>query len=62
MQSFRQFLQESGMIEDMPPNYQIQTWIQENRVSYHEEHGKDHGERILLAHAWKDYNRLNNKE
>lgn len=59
MIGFRDFLLESGMIQDLPPDYNITTWIHENRVSYHKEYGVDDGERRLFGKAWQDYNALN---
>ena len=56
---FRDFLLESGMIQDLPPDYTAQTWIHENREAYHKEHGKEQGERLLFSKAWQDYNALN---
>lgn len=59
MISFRTFLQESGMIQDVPPDYTIQTWVLESREEYHREHGEEHGERLLYAEAWKKFNNIN---
>lgn len=56
---FRDFLLETGIIQDLPPDYDIQSWIHENREVYHKEHGKDEGERILFSKAWQNYNAIN---
>lgn len=59
LMGFREFLLESGMIQDLPPDYGIQTWMHENRAVYHKEHGAGEGERRLFSQAWQDYNALN---
>jgi len=52
-------LLEGGIVQDIPPDFTIRTWINENRDSYHKEYGDEDGERKLFAKAWQDYNALN---
>lgn len=62
MLSFRDFLLESGLIQDLPPNYEVQTWMKENREIFHKKHGEEQGERILFARAWQTYNAINKRK
>lgn len=56
MQSFSDFIKESGMSHDIPPCHDVQTWIAENRFVFHNKDGKSDGERFLMGESWKRYN------
>lgn len=61
MLSFRSFLLETGILQDLPPSHEVQTWILENRSTFHNEHGNEHGERLLFSAAWKNFNAINRR-
>lgn len=57
--SFREFLLESGLAQDLPPDQDTRVWIEENREIFHKKHGKSEGERLLFATAWQNFNAIN---
>ena len=56
--SFRQFLQECGMTDDLPPSEDVKKWIEENKIVYQKKYGMNEGLRVLRGRSWEIYHRL----
>ncbi len=49
-------IKESTLVEESPPDPEIEKWIIANKERFIDQYGKEEGIKILYAKAWKMYN------
>ena len=58
MLSFKRYRK---LIEESPPDPEIETWIKKNKARFKKEYGDEKGLEVLYGRAWVMYNKKHGK-